>query len=496
MSSIISRSTILLFSRTTNLALQIISPVLLVRILDITSYGQYQAFNLYALIISNLCAFGISSNLLYFIQKYPEKLKVLVSQTAFFLFCASVIAISTVITLKGYLISHISIDVYMPLAIYVFFDLNFAFWDTFWLATKKAKYVFYYSSTIMVIKITGLLIVAYLFRDIEYIIWWICIVPVGRFTFVMYNAIKRKWLTVHFDRSLFKEQIIYFMPMGVANALRHFNNSISKIYVAQSLGIEALAVYIIGSRYLPIINLVRSTVVDTILPDIIERGKKGDAPAILLWQKANVILTIIIFPCFVIGEVFANEIISFLFTRTYIDAASIFRLYLILMMLQTFELTLPIRYKNKNVHIIISGSIRFSCNVILLFIFAKSIGLIGPALAAIISGVFECLYLGFAIYYIYNMRISEILLWKKQLKVIGVAFTGFIFLTFASTIFGKNILAIIGYSIIYLIYYLISLSKLNIDEYKLLIKYGVEKINILYIKLDNSNWFTQKIHSK
>ena len=483
MSSLISRGSILLFSRFSNIILQLVSPIFLVRILDMYSYGQYQAFNLYALLLTNLCAFGISSNLLYFLRKYPEKLKVLVSHTAALLFCVSLIGTLAIAALKNVAFTKSTVDISIPLIVFVFFSLNMAFWDTFWLAAKKALYVLYYSTTIMVVRIVGLLIVAVLFKNVMYIIAWLCIVQIGRFLFVLINAIKRKWFTFAYEKDLIKEQTAYFVPLGLANAIRYLNNSLSQLFVAQALGVEALAIYTLGSRYLPVVTLARSTIVDTVLPDIVERGLKNEMSAFHLWQKANVLLTGAILPCFVVGTFYANEIITTLFTADYSDAVPIFRIYLFLMVVQALELTLPIRNKNKNSHIIYAGALRLVSNIFLIMILSRSLGIVGPAIAAVVSGIIECSYLGYAVYRLYPIDLSGLLMWKKEIKIAVTSFGGLIFLKLVEIAFGSSMIVAITGTACFFGFYSLLMWKLNVEEFKIVIIWCVRKIRLSLEKL-------------
>ena len=485
MNSLISRGSILLITRFTNTVLQLISPIILVRLFDLNSYGQYQKFNLYALIFLNLFSFGISSNLLYFLNKYPKKLSVLVSHTCGLLFFASIIGIIAAYALNDFIFSKDSINYLLPLIVLIFFQLNMAFWDVFWIALKKPYYVLCYSTTINFIKIFGLIAIAYLTINVVYVIWWLCIVQVCRFIFVIINAVKRKWLTFNYEKLIMKEQIKYFYPIGTTSSIRSLNDKLGSMFIAQTLGLEALALYSIGSRNIPVIPLVRSSIVDTVFPEIVERGTQSDDKAILLWQKANVIITGAIFPFFIAGVFYAKEIISTIFTNQYLEAVPIFRIYLFLMIVQSFEFTLPIRNKNKNFHIIIAGAVRFACNFILIYVLFEYFGILGPAIAAVVSGFIESIYLGFIVYRLYSKKLKNLLMWKKEIIIFAVSLIGLFILWVGKQVLGENIISIFFNVAIFFSIYTIFLWKLDVDEFKVLLKWCREKIRLFYSKCLN-----------
>ena len=103
MSSLISRTSILILSRVLNYAIMFISPIFLVRIFDVKTYGQYREFILYAMIFSTFLAFSINSNLLYFIPKNPNKEKITITHTALFMLTISSFGIVIIYLSKNYI---------------------------------------------------------------------------------------------------------------------------------------------------------------------------------------------------------------------------------------------------------------------------------------------------------------------------------------------------------------------------------------------------------
>ena len=68
MSSLKKRGLILTFSRATDKAVMMFSPLLLVRILDVHDYGQYREFMLYATVLSEIISLNAGRSLLYFMS--------------------------------------------------------------------------------------------------------------------------------------------------------------------------------------------------------------------------------------------------------------------------------------------------------------------------------------------------------------------------------------------------------------------------------------------
>src|SRR5688572_33316897 len=124
MSDLILRGAVLTVSRLSNFAVQLLSPVLLVRILDVAAYGQYQEFTIYAVLLTGLCTFAVDSSLTYFIPRFPERDRSFVLQTTLITLAISSLSVSILMLGKPLVLKLTSYDFILPLATYVFFFVN------------------------------------------------------------------------------------------------------------------------------------------------------------------------------------------------------------------------------------------------------------------------------------------------------------------------------------------------------------------------------------
>ena len=125
MSSRANRITILTFSKLLNYAVQFITPILLVRILNREAYGQYKEFFVYVGLISAFLNFSIKYNLLYFIAKNPKNEVSYSTNTAFLLLITSIIGLAAVYFSKGYFLSITTYDFILPLLIFLLYKYHF-----------------------------------------------------------------------------------------------------------------------------------------------------------------------------------------------------------------------------------------------------------------------------------------------------------------------------------------------------------------------------------
>lgn len=152
MSTLTSRSIVLIFARLSNYAVLLLSPIFLVRILDIETYGLYREFTLYALLAVTVFSFGIKGNLLFFIPKNIKNEKIYINNSIIFILITSSIGLAIVQLLSDVLSKQISFDYIDIMSIYIFVYINLDLVESYWLAKKRSDYVFYYSSLTLVIR--------------------------------------------------------------------------------------------------------------------------------------------------------------------------------------------------------------------------------------------------------------------------------------------------------------------------------------------------------
>ena len=86
-------------ARLLNQALALLSPLLLVRLLDIVDYGRYRQFMAIAMLITSLGGFALSANLTYLLARSPERAAADITKTTALML--AVAAISALVVVVG-----------------------------------------------------------------------------------------------------------------------------------------------------------------------------------------------------------------------------------------------------------------------------------------------------------------------------------------------------------------------------------------------------------
>jgi O-antigen/teichoic acid export membrane protein len=386
MSDLILRGAVLTVSRLSNFAVQLLSPVLLVRILDVAAYGQYQEFTIYAVLLTGLCTFAVDSSLTYFLPRFPEREPSFVLQTTLITLAISSLSVSILMLGKPLVLKLTTYDFILPLAAYVFFFVNLGWLEYYWVATRQPHKVLYYSAVRLILRVVVLLLVAYLTRDVLTIVWSLAIFEALRVLWAFAYSARRGMYRGELGWPGIVEQLKFAAPIGAAALMQNAGRNIGKIFISSALGPVALAYYAIGSYLIPIIRVMRSGITDAIYPELVAAHDQRGA-AVRLWQRVNVLNCVMFFPAYVVLVFYAEEIISALFTKAYLPAVPIFCVFALFLLRRCFNTDVVLRTTGRTGFMLWGTAGSLVLNICLIVLLSKTLGLIGPAIAFLVAEV-------------------------------------------------------------------------------------------------------------
>ncbi|MCU0639580.1 MAG: oligosaccharide flippase family protein [Candidatus Krumholzibacteria bacterium] len=458
------RTLILVICRIMNFGVVILSPIFMVRLFDVTSYGQYREFVLYYFLLSVILIFSIQTNPIYFISRYPGKERQTVTHTALMLLAVSLIGSAAVYLGKGLILSRTSYDFILPLILFIFFNINLEYYESYCLGRKRADHVLYFSATRAIVRMIAVIIVAWITRNIMAVIWTIVFMEIIKCMFVLFAS--RKLFTRRIELPLFKEQLRYIVPMGSAAAIERTNTDMAKLVVSSTMGANMLAIYSIGNYQVPIIQVVRSSIMDVLFP---EMTQSDEHDRIVLWKKATIALCFLVFPLFVVFSWFAKTVIVTLFTEQYVSAVPIFQIYLTLMLIQCFDMGIPLRAINKTIYFVTGNIVLLVVNLALIAVLFRLMGIYAPPIAFITGTLVYTMFLAWKTMSIYGLPLPQLVVWKKLLIIIASCAAGLPVLFAGSMIQMNPVIKAVVFSAIYLGVYLLVITRSGIDEVNMML---------------------------
>jgi len=128
----------------------------------------------------------------------------------------------------------------------------------------------------------------------------------------------------------FAGQVRYAAPFGVAGLLYGMRVQADQWLAVALFSVSVFASLSIAAVLGPLLNLFRQSVNTAFLPSMSRLQASGDDAGMLeLNSRANVLVATLVFPLFGFIFVFAEEIVTIVYTAAYLDAAPLMRLYLV-----------------------------------------------------------------------------------------------------------------------------------------------------------------------
>jgi O-antigen/teichoic acid export membrane protein len=412
MSSFVSRGAVLASARLLNQALALLSPLLLVRLLEISEYGRYRQFMATAMFITSLAGFALSANLNYLIARSPERQSVDITNTVLLMLGVSTVSALLVIVLRQWLVPPEIEGSWFLLAVYVFMFLNLEVLVSYWLAHGKSVAVMGYTLGVTVWRLATLLAATFWLRDVELIfVTLVCAETIKNLW--IYVWLRRRGLLVfRWDGSAMREQVKLAAPLGAGSVLYKLND-FGKVVVGNQMGPVPLALYTTAAYQAPLVNIIQGALADVIFPDMVRRSKTDPAQGLMLWKRAQVLIFAVLCPAWVLLTYWAEPVVRLLFTETYIAAVPYFQVFLLLMLRQCFQFSTPLRSVADNASFAHANLVGLAINALLIVTLMPRYGLWGPTLGLVIGQTWGSFHLGYRVLKRYHLPLSELCQWNK-----------------------------------------------------------------------------------
>jgi O-antigen/teichoic acid export membrane protein len=403
---------VLATARLLNQALALLSPLLLVRLLEIDEYGRYRQFMATAMFITSLAGFALSANLNYLIARSPDRESVDISNTCLLMLGVSVISALLIVALRPWLVPPEIASSWLLLAVYVFLFLNLEVLVSYWLAHRQSVQVMGYTLAMTVWRLATLLAATFWLRDVELIFVTIVCAEALKNLWI-YVWLRRKGLLVfRWDGPAMREQVRLAIPLGAGSVLYKLND-FGKVVVGNQMGPVPMAIYSTAAYQVPLVNIVQGALADVIFPDMVKRSKKDPSQGLLLWKRAQVLIFAVICPAWALLTYWADPIVRLLFTDAYAAAVPFFQVFLLLMLRQCFQFSTPLRSIEDNKSFAHANLVALLINAAFIIALMPKFGLWGPTLGLVVGQTWSSFYLGTRVLKRYQLPLSELCQWSK-----------------------------------------------------------------------------------
>ncbi len=371
-------------------AIQFLVPVVLVRCLDTAGFGEYRLLWLAVGTVMTLATLSMPGSLYYFLPRSDSATKRLyINQVLLFLTLSGLISAWAVSSWNPWLPDEMHIltahGALVPafVVLWVVAALLDALPAVDERVTWQAKTII---SLSMVRGIT-LSLAAFLTNDIEIVMLALLGFVVLKVVVMLKYVVRHHGLRGPVLRwGTFSGQLVYAAPLGLAGALYGLRTQADQWVVAALFPLGMLAAFSIATVLAPLLNLFRLSVNYSFMPSMSRLEAAGDISGLLkLNSQANIMVATLVYPLFAFAFVFAEELITIIYTSAYVEAAPVMRAYIIglaPLVIELSTITMLLRQAPFMMGVNLVGLI---VAVLLNIWFAHRLGLMGAAIGTAVT---------------------------------------------------------------------------------------------------------------
>jgi O-antigen/teichoic acid export membrane protein len=313
-------------------ALQFLLPIVLARTLDVDSFGKYRLLWLAVATVMALVPLAMPHSLYYFLPRSDAPAKRLyINQTLLFLAFTGTVAAWAVSpwdpwlpqTMRA-LSGHAALVPTFVLlwAIASLLDI---------LPTVDERMGWQARATVglSALRAASLSTAAILTRELDAVL--MVLLAFVAFKTVLLLAYVQRHHGLHppvARRSAFVDQVRYAVPFGLSSALHGVRGQADGWVAAALFPLHQFAAFSVGTVLGPMVTMFRQSFNYAFLPSMSRLQASGDVAGMLaLNNRANMIVAAVSFPLVAFAFVFAEPLITAVYTSSYLDAVPVMRVY-------------------------------------------------------------------------------------------------------------------------------------------------------------------------
>ena len=427
MASILRQGIALSVARYLEQAIMLLTPVVLVRTIDATAFGEYRLFWLLVTTVALLFPFDMPRSLLFFFVRLDsERRRLYVGQTVLFLLVTTAIATLLIFVFGGAMPAGMKDLVhnhgFLLAAFLVVWNLTLML-DVLPNAAGQIRWQAQAVLATSVLRAALVISAAVVFQRLEEVLVATLIAACTRLGLLAYFIARYSGIRLFpLDTQQFGEQLRYAIPFGVATLLFHMRKQAEQWIVAAVFSPAVFGIFSVAATLVLPFEVLRGALANVLLPKMSHLhllGSHGDV--LRLNNQCNVVLSVIIFPAIAALFAFSGEIISFLFTKEYVSGSPVLRIYLLQTLVHSIEI-------NALLYVFKQGSSNMRSEAAT-FPFAVAASLVGVWYYGLPGAAIGSVLASFMVYALFLKRLSKVMSlpiarlqdWKNLGKILAVS---------------------------------------------------------------------------
>lgn len=324
----------------------LLTPVVLVRTIGPSAFGEYRLFGLLVTTVAMLIVFDMPRSLLFFFVRLDSKGRQLyVGQTVLFLLATTTIAALLIFVFGSALPSGMKSllhDHGLLLAAFLLVSNLALLLDVLPNAAGQIRWQAQAILTTALLRAALIISAAVIFQRLEEVLIATLIAACLRLGVLAYFIARYCGiLLLPLDKEQFGVQLRYALPFGVGALLWSMRKQAEQWIVATVFSSAMFGIFSVATMLLMPFEVLRGVLGNLLLPRMSQLHSLGHHDELLrLNNQGNVIISAVMFPAIAALFAFSDEVIQFLFTRQYVSGSPVLRIYLVQTLISTEITTL------------------------------------------------------------------------------------------------------------------------------------------------------------
>ena len=201
---------------------------------------------------------------------------------------------------------------------------------------------------------------------------------------LVWQPVKRLKLT--FSLSEWRSQLAYAAPYGLSTLSGALNYQIDKVLVSLFNPPAAFAVYAAGAFEIPLGGVTSLPVVSVMMSDLTQMYANRDIKGFLaMWHESMRKLALPVLAVMTFLMVFAEPVVTGLFSAKYVDSVWPFRIYLLFCPIRITVFDYILASLGKTQMVLKAQVVAMIANIAVGFLMLKAVGWLGAAISAVLA---------------------------------------------------------------------------------------------------------------
>lgn len=407
-------------------AMQFVLPVVLARSLDTATFGEYRLLWLVLGTVSLASLNMTGGGLYYFLPRSDaEHKRLYVHQTLLYMLVVG-LACACVVSPWNPLLP----EPLRPLAQYgllvpafVLLWMSVMMLDSLPTVDEKIPVQACVTLTASLLRVLLVGLGAWFTGELRVLLWLLLALGALKLAALLYyihrtHGLGRPW----FRRAKFAAQLRHVTPFGASNALFGLRAQADQWVAASVFTLSSFAAFSIAGMVGQIVHIFRISVLDALLPQMSRLHAGGDMRGMVeMNRRGNMLVGSLLYPLLAFIFVFAEEIVTLVYTATYVEAAAAIRVYVLALALRVIEVASLLLMLGLGKFALQVNALALAVSILVSWLGARHFGLAGAAAGSVVAAYLDRALLMRRICARSGVPLAEVQDWRGIGHAIGFA---------------------------------------------------------------------------